>query len=150
MDSYSLFSLESKLSDINKLSKEQTGNGIDLVVVDHAQLLKFSKDMSSAGLETSVINMYVSFFRQQCMNFVKEKRNIAVLMLSQANRGGWEDAVRHQGTYTLTALADANELERASSLVMSVFSSDPLKQSLLPLLCELKGLIFVRLSYCYV
>lgn len=128
MEGYSLFSLESKMSDIDKLAKEQTGNGIDLLVVDHAQLLKFSKDMASAGLETSIINQYVSFFRQQCMNFVKEKRSISVLILSQANRGGWEWAVKHDGSYQLTALADANELERASSMVMSVFSSESLKQ----------------------
>lgn len=127
MENYSLFALENKLSDIDKIAKEQTGNGIDMLVVDHAQLLKFSKDMSSAGLETSIINQYVSFFRQQCMNFVKSKRSIAVLILSQANRGGWEYAVKHNGNYQLTALADANELERASSMVMSVFSSDPLK-----------------------
>lgn len=128
MEGYSLFALESKMSDIDKLAKEKTGKGIDLLVVDHAQLLKFSKDMSSAGLETSIINQYVSFFRQQCMNFIKEKRSISVLILSQANRGGWEWAVKHDGSYQLTALAEANELERASSMVMSVFSSDPLKQ----------------------
>ena len=128
MEGYSLFSLENKMSDIDKIAKEQTGHGIDLLVVDHAQLLKFSKDMASAGLETSIINQYVSFFRQQCMNFIKEKRSISVLILSQANRGGWEWAVRHDGAYQLTALADANELERASSMIMSVFSSDALKQ----------------------
>ena len=53
---------------------------------------------------------------------------ILVLMLSQSSRDGWKEAVRTEGRYRLTALAEANELERASSIVLSVFSSDALKQ----------------------
>ena len=84
--------------------------------------------MKSIGNETSVVNTYVSFFRQCCLNWVKSNKQIAVLILSQASREGWKDAVRHEGKYKLTALAEANELERASSLVLSTYSSDTLKQ----------------------
>ena len=47
-------------------------------------------------------------------------------MLSQSSREGWKDATKHEGQYKLTALAEANELERASSVVMSTYSNDAL------------------------
>lgn len=47
-------------------------------------------------------------------------------MLSQSSREGWKDATRHEGQYKLTALAEANELERASSVVLSTYSNEAL------------------------
>lgn len=128
LEAYSFYSLENKFREIEKLSIEETGHGIDLLVVDHAQLLKFDTSMKGIGQETNVVNAYVSFFRQCCLNWVKSSKQISVLILSQASREGWKDAVRHEGKYKLTALAEANELERASSLVLSTFSSEQLKQ----------------------
>ena len=84
--------------------------------------------MKGIGNETNVVNAYISYFRQCALNWIKTGRQIAVLMLSQSSREGWKDAVRNEGAYKLTALAEANELERASSLVLSVFSSESLKQ----------------------
>ena len=128
LEAYSFFALENKFREIEKLAIEETGHGIDLLVIDHAQLLKFDSSMKSIGNETNVVNTYVSFFRQCALNWVKSGNQIAVLILSQASREGWKDAVRHEGKYKLTALAEANELERASSLVLSTYSSDTLKQ----------------------
>ena len=128
LEAYSFFALENKFREIDKLAIDETGHGIDLLVIDHAQLLKFDGSMKSIGNETNVVNTYVSFFRQCCLNWVKSGRQISVLILSQASREGWKDAVRHEGKYKLTALAEANELERASSLVLSTYSSDTLKQ----------------------
>ncbi len=128
LEAYSFFALENKFREIEKIAIDETGHGIDLLVIDHAQLLKFDGSMKSIGNETSVVNTYVSFFRQCCLNWVKSNRQISVLILSQASREGWKDAVRHEGKYKLTALAEANELERASSLVLSTYSSDTLKQ----------------------
>lgn len=48
-------------------------------------------------------------------------------MLSQASREGWKDAQRNEGQYKLTALAEANELERASSIITSVYTNESLK-----------------------
>jgi len=128
LESYSFYALENKFREIDKLAVDETGHSIDLLIVDHAQLLKFDGSMKSIGNETSVVNMYVSFFRQCCLNWIKSGKQIAVLILSQSSREGWKDAVRHEGKYKLTALAEANELERASSLVLSTYSSDTLKQ----------------------
>ena len=128
LEAYSFYTLENKFREIEKLSIEKTGHGIDMLVVDHAQLLKFDASMKGIGQETNVVNAYVSFFRQCCLNWVKSGRQISVLILSQSSREGWKEAVRNEGKYRLTALAEANELERASSLVLSVYSSDTLKQ----------------------
>lgn len=128
LENYSFFSLESKFREIEKLAIEQTGHGIDLLIIDHAQLLKFDSTMKSVGNETNVVNAYVSFFRQCCLNWCHSGRQIAGLILSQSSREGWKEAVKNEGQYRLTALAEANELERASSLVLSVYSSSSLKQ----------------------
>jgi len=128
LESYSFYSFESKFREIEKLAIEETGHGIDLFVIDHAQLLKFDTSMKGIGNETNIVNTYVSFFRQCVLNWIKSGHQVTGLILSQASREGWKDAVRHEGKYRLTALADANELERAASLVLSVFCSESLKQ----------------------
>ena len=84
--------------------------------------------MKGIGNETNVVNAYVSFFRQQALNFIRENKQVSVLILSQTSRDGWRKASRNEGCYDLTALADSNELERAASLVFTVFCSSSLKQ----------------------
>lgn len=129
LESYSFYSLENKFREIDKLAIEETGHGIDLLVIDHAQLLKFDVSMKGIGNETNIVNAYVSFFRQQALNWIKSGRQVAVLMLSQSSRTGWQEAVKGEGRYRLTALAEANELERASSIVLSTYTSEALKQT---------------------
>ena len=128
LESYSFYSFETKFREIEKLAIQETGHGIDLFVIDHAQLLKFDTSMKGIGNETNIVNTYVSFFRQCVLNWIKSGHQVAGLILSQASREGWKEAVRHEGRYRLTALADANELERAATLVLSVYCSESLKQ----------------------
>lgn len=129
IDSYTFRSFEAKIKECDNLAIEKTGQGIDLLVIDQAQLLKFSNDMSKAGQETSVINLYVSFFRQQAINFLHTKRPCTILMLSQINRSGYDYACKHDGRYSLTNLAEANELERASAMVIALYTDESLKAS---------------------
>ncbi len=125
LTNYSFYALEEKLKGMDQLSTTETGKGLDLVVIDHTQLLKFSNEMKADT--NTVLNMYVSFFRQQCINFIHSKRQCSFLILSQANRDGWTYALKHGGMYRLTALADANELERASSIIISVYADEQMK-----------------------
>ena len=99
-----------------------------MLVVDHAQLLKYDENMKGIGNETNIVNAYVSFFRQQALNFIKQNKQVVVLILSQTSRDGWKKASKNEGCYDLTALADSNELERAASLVLTVYCSTSLKQ----------------------
>lgn len=128
-DSYGFSAIEARIRTCDKEAQEKTGRGIDLLIIDQAQLLKFGGGIGQAGNETSVINLYVSFFRQQAINFLHSKRSCTVLMLSQINREGYSYACKHEGRYTLTNLAEANELERASAMVIALFTDESLKAS---------------------
>lgn len=135
---YSLQSLEEKFREVDKLAREQSGHGIDLLVVDHIQLIKFAVTSMDP---TNVINMYVSFFRQQCLSWLHEKRSIAIILLSQANREGLVYAQHHDGLYLAQHVAEASEIIRASSHIISVYT-DPVLQlsSLLKVGCvKLRG-----------
>ena len=107
----------------------RTGRGIDLLIIDHAQLLKFNESGFSIKDPYQIVNYYVSFFRQQTMNFLNSGREIATIILSQASREGYKAAAKHQGKYDLTALAEANELERASQSVIALYTDESLKNS---------------------
>lgn len=128
-DSYTFTAFENRIKSCDRLAESKTGRGIDLLIIDQAQLLKFGGGISQAGNETSVINLYVSFFRQQAINFLHSKRPCTILMLSQINRDGYNYASKHEGRYTLTNLAEANELERASAMVIALYTDESLKAS---------------------
>lgn len=116
---YSMTSFESKFKEVDKLAIEQSGHGIDLLVVDHIQLIKFAVTNMDP---ITVINMYVSFFRQQCLSWLHSDRSIAVILLSQANRDGYKYAQKHNGAYLATHVAEASEIIRAASYIISVYT----------------------------
>ena len=125
---YSCFEFENKMKEINILAQERTNNiennqthQIDLVIVDHIQLLKYS---SNGEDEFKTINKFVSFFRRQALSFLNEKREIAVILLSQVNREGIKYAQKHDGAYLMQHVAEASEIERASSYIISVYSDE--------------------------
>lgn len=126
LGNYSANTIESKLKEADLLAKRESaerGNGedhgIDLLVVDHIQLLKYA---ISGKDEFAVINYYVSFFRQQSLSFLHQKREIAVMLLSQANREGLHYAQRHDGQYLMQHVAEASEIERSSTYIISVYT----------------------------
>ena len=124
-DSYSQYVFESKFRELEKVAIEETGHGIDVVVIDHIQLLKYGQGRSSNTGEA--INEYVSYFRQQAMNWLKTGRQVAFVILSQTNRAGYEYARENNGKYGATAMAEANELERAATLIITVFAETEMK-----------------------
>lgn len=104
---------------------------IDSVFVDHMNLTKFYA--KERNLQTGeAINKYVSFFRRLCLSFRVvdgQPRNISAVLLAQCNRTGWSRASKGGGRYDLTALSEANELERASSVVLMVYTNEDMKLS---------------------
>ena len=119
LTSYSLTSLESVFKEMDKKAQQETGKGIDLLVVDHIQLIKFAVTNMDP---TTVINMYVSFFRQQSLSWLHTKKQISVILLSQANRDGLNYAMRHDGAYLAQHVAEASEIIRASAYIISVYT----------------------------
>ena len=50
-----------------------------------------------------------------------------MILLAQLNREGWKKANRNEGAYDITALADANELERGSFRVFTIYTNENMK-----------------------
>ena len=118
--------LEYKLKIIDNLIKEKSKDkqdeeehGIDILVVDHIQLLKYASNVKD---EYRLINEYVSFFRKQALSFLGTKREIVVILLSQVNREGIAYAQKHDGLYKTQHVAEASEVERASAYIVTVYT----------------------------
>lgn len=61
-----------------------------------------------------------------------------VVIGAQANREGWQQAVENDGKYEVSALAEANQLEKVSYYVISLFLDDKLRESREIKVCLLK------------
>ena len=122
--SYSLYALEQKFTEINNLAVQQTGHGIDICVIDHINLLKFGESKFDV---TDTYNKYASFFREQAFDWCRTKEQVAMIVIAQANRKGKKYAGEHHGNYLTEHFAEGSELERSSSVVLTVYSDDNLK-----------------------
>lgn len=120
---YTQASFLSLFNQVNKELIDRTGKGFEVLVVDHMQLLKFDETYKKAD-PYQVVNAFASFFRQYTA-----KNGIGTILVSQTSRDGYKQAKAHGGRYELTSLAEANELERAATCVVTLFSSDSLKTS---------------------
>ena len=119
------------------------GNKLDGVVLDHANLCKFYAT-NSADNTCESTNQYISYFRRLSIAFRRnqedgEWRQLAVILLAQTNRQGWHEAAKHSGAYDLTALAEANELERCSTVILTVFHDKNMTSSNELKICLLKN-----------
>lgn len=118
-------------------------NKLDGVVLDHANLCKFYATNSTDNTCEST-NQYISYFRRLSIAFRRnqedgEWRQLAVILLAQTNRQGWHEAAKHSGAYDLTALAEANELERCSTVILTVFHDKNMTSSNELKICLLKN-----------
>lgn len=125
---------------------------IDGIFVDHVGELAFKSPLYNGNNVGAIINKYVSFFGALTVTFRKkdnEKHSVSTVLLAQTNRSGFKEAaasfrklnmINRPGKdnqqintqiegYRLTALSDSNELERFSSIVMTVFANDDMKNS---------------------
>lgn len=114
---------------------------LDGVVLDHANLCKFYSPMENT---TESTNRYVSLFRRLSNAFrydteTGEMRGLTAILLAQTNRTGWHEAAKKNGAYDLTALAEANELERCSSVILTVFHDKNLTNANELKVCLLKN-----------
>ena len=123
---------------------------IDAIFVDHVGELALRSNLYNGNNTGAIINKYVSFFGGLTVDFRKkdgEKRQVATVLVAQTNRSGYKEAcasfkklsmINRPGDknkslntqvegYRLTALSDSNELERFSSVVMTVFANDDMK-----------------------
>lgn len=133
-DSFSFGEITAVLEQVDDKLKNETGNGLDAVIVDYIQLCKFSGTGFTRDAN-SQINSYVTFFRRLGQYFRKDiepngeekLRQLTVILLSQINRDNWRRARNNKGIYDITCLADANELERGSYRVFTTYADENLK-----------------------
>ncbi|MDD2518405.1 MAG: DnaB-like helicase C-terminal domain-containing protein [Bacilli bacterium] len=111
-----------KLIKDNSKDKNELNQGIDIIVVDHLQMFKYV--VTEKKDEYQLMNMYVSFFRKMSKHFIKEGREVLVILLSQCNREGIAYARRNDGSYLMQHVAEASEIERSSSYIISVYTDE--------------------------
>lgn len=102
---------------------KKNGHGIDLIVIDHINLLKFDSGEKVQN-DYSAVNHWMSYFRKNAINFLDQKRQVAILCACQSSREGYKKAMRNKKGYDLTSIAEGNEIERSSQLVLSIFTDD--------------------------
>ncbi len=111
-------------SQANDQFKKDTEHGIDLIIIDHLNLLKFGKEIKSQN-DYSVVNHWMSFFRKQCINFIGSNEQVGFLCACQSSREGYKKAVQsNDKKYNLTSIAEGNEIERSSQYVLSILTLD--------------------------
>lgn len=117
---FNSFSNYTKLLDkIDKQFIKETGTGVDMVIVDHIQMLKNNTDLIGNN-SYELVSKWVDYFRRNTIDFLGTGRAIATFVVSQVSRKGQEDSERHYGKYSLSAFADSSELERQSANVFSI------------------------------
>ena len=100
---------------------EKTGHSVDLIIIDHLNLLKFGN--KNAQNDYSAVNHWMSFFRKKCICFLEENNQVAFLCSCQSSREGYKKA-KGKKEYDLTCIAEGNEIERSSQYVLSILSLD--------------------------
>lgn len=125
IEAYDYFSFDNKLQEIEDLCMKETGKGLDLIIIDHIQMLAFS-DQDSKTSENTIINRWCNYFRSQCLDFLKSKRQVHVILVSQINRQGYLKAKKNNGMYDMTALKEANEIETCASVILGIYSDTTL------------------------
>jgi len=100
---------------LRKAKKEM--NGLDLVVLDHASLMKFYK-VKGVSDPKEIINFYIRYLTNLSISF---EDKFALLVAMQTNRDGIKE-LESGKTGSLTNLAEANEAERSASTVTLIYS----------------------------
>ena len=119
-NTYSIFTnLLSKAE--NKFMKE-TGKGVDLIIVDHINLLKFGGERMQN--DYSSVNHWMAYFRKNSIDFLGKGKQVAILCAAQSSREGFKEATKNHGKYSLTSIAEGNEIERSAAYVLSIYTSD--------------------------
>ena len=156
-DTNSFRSLVHKLMQVEEYSIKQTGHGIDMLIVDYIQLFKQYGDDNSGGTsEYTVIGKWVNDFRKLSLNYLAQKREIPVILVSQLNRDAWKDETKRlqikmqnesndrnkssiitkakqrqvpEVTLGLSQIAGSTEVAKAASQILTIYSDESLKIS---------------------
>jgi len=118
----------------DKQFKERTGKGLDAVVIDQLSLLKYTKGSGKkVSYDGALLNDWVSYFREQALNFLDEARQIVVFLVAQTSRDAHTKAKqsKEKGNYDASCSSDSHEIERSSSTMITLFKDTTIQNNIL-------------------
>lgn len=118
--------LETLVYDYHAQLQEQ-GRILDFVVVDYVGLMVADRGDRYGDFNTDLNNI-LKKFKNLALNF-DNGRKLRVITPFQINRTGWKEAMKNDGVYNLAALSNANEAERSSDLIITVYMTDEMKKN---------------------
>lgn len=107
------------LAEIDRKFQNKTGKGLDILIVDHMQLLKNNTDLINDN-PYIIVSKWVDYFRRNTTNFLNTGRTISTILVSQVNRKGYEESCKNYGSYKVTALADSVDVERNATNIFAI------------------------------
>jgi replicative DNA helicase len=110
--------IEFKLMQIQQELKA-TGRDLEFAVIDYISLLGLPVEERTKDPNENQ-NTIIKQLKRMCLTFNNGK-GIRILSPFQASRKGYEEAIEHDGIYSLTALSNAHEAERSSDVVIALF-----------------------------
>lgn len=116
------------LNEVDESFIRNTGKGIDVLFIDHLNLLKFESEENTMN-DYARINHWMSYFRKNSGNFLKKNKEVCIVIAVQSNRQGFIDAKKNDGSYSLAAIAEGNEIERGSENVIAIYTDSELKKN---------------------
>lgn len=117
------------VADIKRWAEvEDRKQELHLLLIDYLGLVDPSSGGSSLR-ESSNLNATIREAKQMAKTF-RNGRGIAILSPFQASREGFKEAEKNGGEYSLRALSWANEAERSSDFVYSVYTDNVLRDQL--------------------
>lgn len=118
----------------DKKFMQDTGKGLDAVIIDQISLLKYKSGSGrKASYDGQIINDWVSYFREQMLNFLGEDRQITVFNVTQTSRDAFAEASKpkKKGRYDSSCSSDSHEIERSSSTMITLYKDLETKNTLL-------------------
>lgn len=100
---------------------------LDAVFIDYLGILPAPRDFGRSALKRDYLNENIVRAKRLATDFCSGE-GIAVISAHQINRQGYKRAQDNGGRYDIEAIADANEAERSSDVLLAVYSDDTLRQ----------------------
>lgn len=123
----------------NKTFEETTNHGIDLIVVDDFTLIKLEDEKRKNIINmNTILNTYMSYFRNQSKNFLNMSISIPIVLTIQATSFGIFKASSNVGNYTMDCLYE--EVQKLSDTIISVYDECSLCNNYLVKVQLVKGL----------
>lgn len=122
------------LRKADKFFKKKNGKGIDCIFFDQVSLLReTSGNGRKASYDGAIINAWMIYFNTQSLNFLDEGRKIAIFPVSQVGREKWAAASKkkNKGRYGADCASDANEIERISTTMITLYVDPDTRNTLL-------------------